>query len=162
MSEFDLRRRDGLAGFLGMQTAALSVLTGFESSQDCRRVMDDILARAKSDLRVLGVRPNHMTCDALRAPHPLALDYVIAGSRLGTQVLKRRWTAATDPLTQRASAYFSAPTYIEFWRGFCQQTETIPGTDPVAKVVLKDADRIFKFYNACAKSARKSLGVLHV
>lgn len=160
-STFDLTERSGLTAFLQMHEAALRALIGLQTNCICAGAMQDLHQRALTDLETLGAEPLPV---ALTIPEPftaLAIDYVIAGSRLGAQVLERRWRAATDPDITRASAFFTAPTYIECWRAVCAQCAAIDGNGSTARTIVLHANRIFALYTSCANAARTDPGPRH-
>ncbi|MEO1640114.1 MAG: biliverdin-producing heme oxygenase [Pseudomonadota bacterium] len=155
VSGFDLQRPEGLAGFLAMQSGALQYLLTLDPEPDCAAVMQDLLQRADDDLVTLGARRATLPENALTEAHPLAIDYVIGGSRLGTQVLKQRWATSTHPLVQTADAYFGAPTHIAHWKAFCATAEAMPADSAEADLIVIDARRLFVFYEVCAVAARQ-------
>ena len=160
VSSFDLTRPDGFACFLRMQATALNTLRGNIMSQASAEMVCDLLERAEADLRQLGypVDERQMKLDVV---HPMAIDYVIAGSRLGTQILKKRWFSATDAKVRSAASYFCAPSYIEAWAAFRANAEKMPSTGPLADQIIRDTDRIFQIYRECARASFKGVGIVH-
>jgi len=150
VSGWDLVDRHGLAAFLGMQRRALGALRPYARGDLSQDMMDDLHARAGADLTILGCDASVPTRDLPVAPMSLALDYVIAGSRLGSALLGKRWLGARDMQVRRASAYFSAPSYIEVWQTFCAQAARLPAEGLAADRIVCDANHIFQFYDHCA------------
>jgi len=161
VSRFDLTTPNGLIGFLDMQSAAFQTLLEFDASAKTEAMIRDLLERATLDLCEL--RSSAETVPAAIEPvHPLSIDYAVAGSRLGSRLLKKRWQAATDPKVRRARAYFSAPSYIDIWASFCDATEAMQSTGPQADQVVKDANRIFHMYHECARTLMLTKEATHV
>lgn len=153
VSAFDLSTRSGLRCFLAMQVQALSALASVADGAACAPIIRVLRNGARDDLATLSGRVPAPAPAPRHKPHPLALDYVISGSRLGTVVLKRRWQASTDPAVRAATAYFGAPDGIEHWRAFCASTEAIDAAGAVSDSIVADAAGLFDFYGRCAASA---------
>jgi heme oxygenase len=151
VSRFDLTTEVGFASFLSMQTLALRTLAPHAARAECRDALHDLLDRAAADLSGFETA-DHAGPAISGSLQPLSIDYVIAGSRLGTRVLRERWLAATDERVRRADAYFSAPGYIELWKSFCASAGAMPAAGPLADRVVRDADRILHFYSVCASA----------
>lgn len=160
VSRFDLTTPIGFLCFLTMQSAALQTLSALQVSAKAGAMIRDVLERAALDLRQLGSSTQQSPA-AIEPVHPLAIDYAIAGSRLGSQLLKKRWQAATDPQVRRASAYFSAPSYIEMWASFCNTTEAMSSSGTLANQIVQDADRIFHLYLECARAPQLTNRAIH-
>ncbi|MFZ5965382.1 biliverdin-producing heme oxygenase [Thalassococcus sp. BH17M4-6] len=160
VSQFDLRKRDGFELFLRMQSVALRAISPHAAPLPITECINDLLARAEADLREIGTWEH---CDAMEigSLHPLAINYVIAGSRLGTKVLRTRWLSADDPVVRGANSYFSAPSYIELWKSFCETSNGMPAAGDVADQIVCDADKIFKLYRTCAPAPQITNGVVH-
>ncbi|WP_220747897.1 MULTISPECIES: hypothetical protein [Jannaschia] len=123
-----------------------------------RPVIADLLDRASEDLRSLGVQPGRSPQPLSVRPHPVAIDYIVLGSRLGTKVLKRRWLAATDAQVRGAGTYFAAPDAATQWRAFCERTAGMAAHDPDADQIVNDANAIFRHYQACARHVNSTWG----
>lgn len=160
VSRFDLRTRDGFELFLQMQSVALRAIAPHAAQSTIAECIDDLLARAETDLRAIGAWA-HRDAMEVGSLHPLAIDYVIAGSRLGTKVLRTRWLDADDPDVRQADAYFSVPSYIELWKSFCETANAMPSAGDVADQIVCDADRIFKLYHMCALAPQMTKGEVH-
>ena len=160
VSRFDPSTAEGLACFLQMQSLALRAIEPHAAQAASLGALQDLLQRADSDLRQMetGDRPD---TPAIAPLHPQAIDYMIAGSRLGTQVLRKRWLAATAPHVRQASAYFSAPSYIDLWTSFCRSTEAMSPRGPVADQIVHDACRLFRLYADFAAPVRVTNGSIH-
>jgi hypothetical protein len=107
-------------------------------------MLQALSAAANTDLDTLGLpRPAATT---LRPVRPLAVDYVVLGSRLGTRVLRRTWLAGKDPRVLAANLYFSQPEHTDLWRTLCGGLSQMPGNDPAAQVVLDDVKALFALF----------------
>ena len=154
MSEFDLTSAEGLAGFLRVQHAALTALAPRATRAESAGAIVDLATRAARDLTVLGGTPPARAEIALPPLDPLAVDYIVAGSRLGGQVLRRRWQQSTDPVVRAADAYFSAPEHLDLWRGFVTRAGAMDGQGARAETVIDDALAIFALYSGIAEAVR--------
>ncbi|WP_407493313.1 hypothetical protein [Pseudooceanicola sp. MF1-13] len=161
MSQFDLSTPVGLAVFLAMQQAALDALIAADGGDRTRSILPDLAARAADDLATLGATPAPQRPALGTTPDAMAVDYVLLGSRLGTAVLKKRWSMATDERVHAASAYFSAPTYIDVWQAFCSAAAEVPADSPQAQTIVNDTSRLFDFYHGCAVAAHKDLATAY-
>ena len=142
----DLRSVDGYAAFLAMNARAFGALAGSGARGElATNDMLDALARAATtDLAKLGhPRPATTT---LRPVLPLAVDYVVLGSRLGTRVLRRTWQSAEDARVLAADRYFSQPELTDLWRAHCRDLSTRPGNDSTAQAVLDDVTALFALF----------------
>ena len=97
MSGFDLRAREGLAGFLAVHHTCFRAMIGAAATpgEACDE-MAEMLQMIELDLTTLGANLPETPELSVRKVDPLALDYVFEGSRLGTKVLRRNWAASAD------------------------------------------------------------------
>ncbi|MGR3806180.1 heme oxygenase-like domain-containing protein [Marinibacterium profundimaris] len=163
LGAFDLHAPEGLAGFLranerGFAALGASTLlepedpahdTAYEDATDAafdgRALAADLAGRLRADLAGLGAatRPAAAPLSALC---PVAVDYVVLGSRLGSTVLARHWRAATDPRVRGAAAYFSAPARVTEWQAFCKRTCDMRPDGADADRILDDTCRILRLF----------------
>jgi len=149
VSAFNLTTPQGLTSFLRMQSLALRAIAPHAKCAVSYGAMQDLLERVESDLRKLEV-PGQTVAPKIKPLHPHSIDYVFAGSRLGTRVIKERWQAAENLLVRQADAYFSAPSHIEIWKSFCALAGTMSPIGPLADQIVRDVDRLFQLYQECA------------
>lgn len=146
ITAFDVASVPGLKAFLSLQRHALTTLTKTEPFPACAPMMQDLLVRIDEDQRKIGatgpLAPDPFRCHF----HPKAIDYVMAGSRLGTTVLRRQWEASKSDLVQQTNAYFSAPSYIEYWQQFSKDAADMSGDTGISAQICADAGLIFEFY----------------
>lgn len=153
LSKLDLTTAEGLAPFLVIQNRALRSLAPLSTSAATSAVIRDLIDRTGADLDQLGT-PGGMAPPApSQMVDPMALDYLVAGSRLGTAVLAKRWAQATDPKVQRASAYFAGQSHLELWQSLCHQLSSMPADHCQAEKIINDSNLLFEFYTSCAKDA---------
>ncbi len=164
VSGFDIGSHEGLRAFIAMQAAALSRLSAAGVGASSAPAIADLLERARTDLVSLGLPAGSdaPTDTAQAAFHPLAIDYVIGGSRLGNAILKKRWLGSRDRRVHAAQAWFTAPSYSDLWQGFCAVAGQMPGTGPDADRITNDAAEIFDMYSRCAASAGEKRVPEHV
>ena len=131
VSRFDVATRDGLAGFAITHLAAFRAMQSVAERADLR-AMIDALTR---DLLSLGAAGEVPTLTA-PATDPLAVDYILAGSRMGTKVLRRQWASATDAGVRAASAYFGLPVDPAEWPSVrLALSQVDAGSDRAARIV---------------------------
>ncbi|MEZ5840780.1 MAG: biliverdin-producing heme oxygenase [Hyphomicrobiales bacterium] len=154
-----LTERDGYGHFLAAHAAAM---TGVEA----------LIATAAPDCGWPGGMADLASADLadldLPAPEPMALDpasisdidgaiYVVAGSNLGNQVLRRRWQQSTDPKVLRAGRYLSSQRVKSFWPGFVTRLDE-RAPDPVAQVrLIASALATFSHFEAAFAATQSRL-----
>lgn len=111
-------------------------------------------ARIATDLAQLAQPRTTETLDDLAETDPLALDYMIEGSRLGSQILKRRWTASEDKCVQAANAYFTLKPTQGRWRQVCDELAAIATPSARASKITADTRGLFDMFYA-ASTGRK-------
>ena len=149
LGAFDLRDPADLAGFLRINERGFAAIAGAgPDGAVCmgRSIAADLARRIRSDLDRLGTSPLPAVA-APEDPDPLAIDYVVLGSRLGSSVLKRHWAQAEDPRVREASCYFSAPAQVRRWQAFCRQTREMSPKNAAADRAVDDTRRIFALFN---------------
>lgn len=116
----------------------------------CRPMIADLKDRVTEDLDTLGVPVRKGARPFAAAPDPLALDYVLTGSRLGSAILRKRWQSSNDPMVRLAARYCCAPSYIRLWKAVCQTAEQLDSAGSRSNRIVRDTIAIFDFYAACA------------
>lgn len=163
MGAFDLADADGLRGFLTMQALAFHGLGKVAHKAQTAALIRDLEHAVHLDLETLGhKRPERAGLPAITAPvEGLAVDYLVAGSRLGSSVLKKRWAAAIHPQVKAADRYFGGPDHLEYWKAFVARSEEMPGQGQLADKVVADTNDLFAFQLACAKQAQWTEDLCH-
>lgn len=148
-SSLDLTSRGGLGRFLIAQRRGFGALRGAMESDGLvsRSDLDAMLTRLDQDLDTLG---NHAAGYIDKVGHvlPDAADHIVLGSRLGTEVLRRRWSLAQDPGVLAASAYFSAPTDYTLWRRHTTYLDEMEPDGDHADRLVTDVLRLFEVFAA--------------
>lgn len=110
----------------------------------------DLMDRLDRDLG-----PASQTPAAPPRLEPLAVDYLVLGSRLGTEVLRRDMqTRAPDvPLP----AYFQAPPVSAEWRRLCAELDAVAPDGAEAARIEFDVRRGFGIFSSAALASRDDL-----
>jgi heme oxygenase len=148
MSAADLTTRAGLSGFLSVHHAALAVIEPFLANtayQAPKRV--ELL---EADLAVLGAPPPEAADDLPTSLPPLGVAYVVAGSALGTEVLRRRWSEATDPLVLSAGQFFGDTAMTTYWRRVLDVLKREAPSGAEARELIQAANCTFDIYRHAA------------
>ena len=164
-SALDITRRVDYARFIGVHLTVFEVLRPHLSPASLTR--PQLLAGLtclQRDLATLGQRrletqAGHGEADGLE---PLAVDYVVAGSRLGLKVLKARWAGSADPLVRAAGAYFTQPFAASPWPKVCRALSKVPVDSARAGAITRDTRRIFNLFAAAYGSAARVKGVSEI
>ena len=124
------------AGFAAMHNA-MPDETGFVG----RDMLSEMIAAIDTDLTVLNTPAPVLAT----APFSFeALDHIVLGSRLGTAVLKREWSASNDPLVTRASHYFSLPGRGDLWRA---HTDALKERAPeTGDHIVEDVRQLYRLF----------------
>lgn len=125
------------------QAMAEVVQTGSYSHQLLRQMAASLAA----DLDVLGAPHAPIRAAVPPLPDPLAIDYIVAGSRLGSKVLKKRWLLAQDPTVRRANAYFGMNSNPAFWPQTCQALDAITPASARADAIVGDTKSLFQLFS---------------
>ena len=150
-SALDITRRVDYGRFIGVHLAVFEVLRPHLSPASLTRPqLLAGLACLQRDLATLGQRRLETQAghDAAEALDPLAVDYVIAGSRLGLKVLKTRWAGSADPLVLAAGAYFTQPFAASPWPKVCRALSKVPVDSARAGAITRDTKRVFNLFAA--------------
>ena len=159
-SALDITRRVDYAHFVAVHLAVFEVLKRHVSPASLtRRQLLAGLACLQRDLATLGQRDMEIKAEHGEAGQfdPLAVDYVVAGSRLGLKVLKARWESSPDRLVRAANAYFRLPN-VTPWRDVCHALSTVPVDSARAGAITRDTRRIFNLFAATYRSREPVAG----
>ncbi|PRY85599.1 hypothetical protein [Donghicola tyrosinivorans] len=144
--------------FLAVQLAGFSALLA--ACPDCDAQVAAMLRNAKSAL-AQDVADRACFVPQLPAPsslHPLAVAYLVIGSRLGTEVLRRRLTdAGVAPMPR----YFTPEPYQADWRQLCATLRATPADGALADSVVQDVLTGFNLFTLAATLARRDEGDVH-
>ena len=156
-SALDITRRVDYAHFVGVHLAVFEVLKRHVTPASLtRRQLLAGLACLQRDLATLGRRDTEIKAGQGEPGRldALAVDYVVAGSRLGLKVLKARWESSADPLVRAARAYFTLPNMAPRWRDVCQALSMVPVDSARAGAITRDTRRIFNLFAAAYRSRK--------
>ncbi|WP_200809626.1 hypothetical protein [Aquimixticola soesokkakensis] len=142
-----------LAWFLAAQRAGLvAVFDSREvaSTPGCTALMAQLTDRLDADLAQLGARCVATPPDS--GLDPLAVDYLVLGSRLGTEVMRRQlWPQDTGALPP---SYFLGGDARDLWRAHCSALDAIAPQSPRAERVIFDSRRGFALFHRAALAQR--------
>ncbi len=147
MARHPVATREGLEVHLLAHALAFDALTAQGGAgASSAPVIEDLRARIAVDLGRLGVALPDPVSTPRAAFDPLAVDYVVLGSRLGARVLHKDWKSSVDPAVRAASAYFSAPARPREWQNFIRGVMSYDIAGVRAATVVEDAKRIFEVF----------------
>ncbi|WP_095588255.1 biliverdin-producing heme oxygenase [Actibacterium ureilyticum] len=148
LSAFDIATRDGFASFLAVHRRCyLAMLRAAAPGGTASNSLDGMLADIEIDLATLNAPHDVDPAPVAKQVDALALDYLIEGSRLGTQVLKRAWAGSRDPIVQEARAYFTTAPISGRWAEVCRALSEIPADSPRAETIIRDTKRLFGMFH---------------
>lgn len=140
LSDLDLTDHRDLGDFFAIHLRAFCAIQPVRPYPG----LAELITALEEDLRTLSV--------AAPAPYegqmydPLAVAYIIEGSRMGTMVLRKRWQKARDPRVREAAAYFTRPGSPNQWRSLCEELARIPLGTPRAISIIADTRAIFALF----------------
>nr|WP_306265004.1 biliverdin-producing heme oxygenase [Pararhizobium sp. IMCC3301] len=160
-STLDLTRRDGLSRFLLSHFMALSGCHARLDQLDDLPAMlrpPSLLPEIQADLQVLGVsRREPQGLKLTGQMSSLGICYVIAGSRLGTKLLQRRWAQSHDPQVLRAGQYLSSGTYDNYWPQFVKYLDGMLAPDDNRAAIERSARLTFRLFGDALEWANTEL-----
>ncbi|MBN7783774.1 hypothetical protein JYP51_02515 [Ponticoccus gilvus] len=139
----------GLRGFLCAQRQAFATLVAARvpaAAQISRQITLDLLDRLDRDLG-----PRTDTPQDPPPLDPLAVDYLVLGSRLGTEVLRRRLLDEMPDVT--LPMYFRAPPATAEWQRVCAALDRVALNSAHAARLEIDVRRGFDIFAAAAYEA---------
>ena len=145
-SALDLTQPDDLRTFLRTQWLVLSRMScrpGRHSS--VAAALGSRMADAlRADLGVLGATP--VGAGSQRPLHATAVLYMLLGSSLGTQVLRRRWLGTSDPAVAAAGRYLGLAAPQGAWPTLCEELAEHPSQGTEADRIVWDARALFDLH----------------
>ena len=132
-------QRSGLAAlFAGQEPVAVL----------CATIVPNLINRLDHDLHQMGL--HHIPVETFGAIDPIACDYLVLGSRLGTEVIRRKiFGSATNHMIP---TYFQADFDTNLWRVHCSVLDQIDPTTPRAQQIINDVKRGFNLFETAARS----------
>ncbi len=145
-----------LGPFLAAQMAGLTALSSAAQvphDPDTLILLSETLDRLEQDCRHYA-----LTVPVLRHPrklHPLAVAYLVIGSRLGTEVLRRK--LLQQGMT-RMPLYFAPQDYKNAWQGLCARLQAMSGNDPQADDICRSVIAGFQLFQDAEARTRDMTG----
>ena len=159
LSFFDIARPDGLEGFLLVHKYCFREMQGLAAPDShAAASLQKMIEGIERDLETLGVRSSLTSSTRAANADLLAIDYMIEGSRLGSKVLKRKWSGSSDPVVQRADSYFSIDPVPGRWREVCAALSDIPADSRRARQIIADTRQLFGMFFDVASGIKNSSG----
>lgn len=142
ISSLDISKRQDFARFCNIHDMCFCALTAQCSDDE----LSELVIALERDLQTLtGSHAVHPRIE-LRTVDPLAVSYIVGGSRMGTKVLRTRWGKSSDPLVISANSYFSLHYDRTRWRKVCNELSEIPVGSTRAKIIVADTLQIFDLF----------------
>lgn len=144
-------RLDQLIGTLDLsEMASLRIflrshLVFFQSIKnvDGDRAIPNLITCLLADIATFDASPKPAKVEALVGLDPLAVDYIVSGSRLGNEVLKRRWMKSNDLSVLKANRYFSAEAGINPWQQVCLALSSVDCSSLRSIQITRDVRLLF-------------------
>lgn len=158
ISGFDIQSREGLRAFFRMHGACFeAMLLRAEADSASSKMLRDMIFRIRVDLDCLGSSLGVVAFGLPDDIDPLAMDYVLEGSRLGSKVLQKRWSASTDRTVAQARAYFSMPVDKQRWQTVCAKLAEVPLNTTLAHGITLDVECLFTLFQDAALSEARTI-----
>ena len=146
----DIAEFAGFTRFLEIHLACFRMmLTRSTGNDGVFAILIDLIRRIEDDLSTLGVWEIDQPSLQLDKIDPLALDYMVAGSRLGTKVLRKRWGSTDDRRVRAAERYFGFEGGSEYWKTVCNMLSAIPADSERAATITRDVKALFALFVNC-------------
>ena len=115
----DLTTLSGLRSYLSVHFLARdylqNIMTGYEALRDDKEKLSNL----RADFDVLDMPlPQWKDMPDRESHHPLGLIYVIAGSALGSKLLYKHWSAASDPDVLEVKNFMTCAKDSRIWADF--------------------------------------------
>lgn len=147
---------DHLGPFLAAQMAGLTALSSaarVPHDPDTLIILSQTLDRLEQDCRhyALAVPVLRHT----RQLHPLAVAYLVIGSRLGTEVLRRN---LVQQGLERMPLYFAPQDYKHAWQDLCARLQAMTGNGPEADDICTSVIAGFQLFHDAEARTRDMTG----
>ncbi len=148
-SLFDVAERTDLLSFMRIHLACFGALAVVSAAGTvANQLLSDIIAGLRTDLETLQNDKPKIFLNPIAKLDPLAVDYVLGGSRMGTKLLRVRWSQSSDPRVKEANAYFNLSSYPQFWQTTCQELAKIQMNSDRAEKIVADTTEIFNLFKS--------------
>lgn len=147
VSQFDLASHDGFRAFVQLHLCCFLQMQS-RLSPECRsgQTLDDMVDGLRADLQSIDAAAIDPVVDVPIKLDPLAIDYMVAGSRLGSKILAKRWATSTEASVQNADAYFGQQSDKLLWPVTCQSLSDVAHDDPRATQIIDDTRFLFQLF----------------
>lgn len=157
LSSLDIAQHEDFSSFAEIHLVCFQKIHGCANGVGyALQLLSDMVRCLRSDLAVLG----HPSSSTPPAPYPtldpLAVDYIVAGSRLGSKVLKKRWLMSDDATVQGADSYFSLAVDASFWPDTCRKLDEISPGSARAAAIIKDTQAMFDLFSTAYNDTIKT------
>ncbi|NSX55393.1 hypothetical protein [Parasulfitobacter algicola] len=149
ITTLDIAQLDDFRVFLQIHHCCFVVMRSRSLDQGLSTsVLSDMIDGLTADLEIVSGNRHAVDLPAPSALDPLSIDYMVAGSRLGSKILRKRWGASTDPCVQRANTYFSQAIDPKLWPETCRALSAMPPGSARADGIVEDTRIQFQLFAA--------------
>lgn len=154
VGSLDISQRSGFTAFAEMHLSCFLAMQS-RQSEDSNSVqtLQDMIDGLRKDLLVITDRETVTRSELTHTVAPLAIDYIVAGSRLGSKVLRKRWSKSTDASVQGASVYFQQDADPKLWPETCASLSEVASTSLQAATIVKDTKTLFQLFSTAFDTA---------
>ena len=148
---------DDYARFLSLHHLCFAALDrGIPKGDRSADLLAELQGLIRADLAALDHDLPDIGTPDLGSLDPLAVRYVVDGSRLGSRVLVKRWASACSGRTADAGQYLSHETSPDSWRATCDALGEIPPESDRATRIIADVARIFDMFTVVLNTLKKN------
>ncbi|MEM6901775.1 MAG: biliverdin-producing heme oxygenase [Pseudomonadota bacterium] len=160
----DLTERQGLSTFLMTIHAVMNhleqVIKRDAMVEDSTiSLVPTLVDDLRHDLAALGVSSTDMGWQPTNnGPlDPLAIGYVVQGSRLGTAMMAKHWATTTDPMVKQAGRYMSSRIDTRDWKALQADLADIEVGCARANKISEDVKSLFEMHMTAYASALENI-----
>lgn len=147
ISTLNITTRSGFGMFLQLHLNCFCAMQSRLSSEcRCSPTLEDMILGLQADLAAVSADPMTLATDIPTRLDPLAIDYIVSGSRLGSKILCGIWAQTDDPVIRRAGNYFMQTNDANLWRDTCQALSQVPLDSPRAAMIMTDTRALFGLF----------------
>ncbi len=149
ISTLDIARLRDFRVFLQIHHSCFLVIQARSLGQGLSMVaLSNMIDGLAADLDVVSDNRRTIDLPTPSALDPLSVDYMVAGSRLGSKILRKRWQTSTDPCVQRANSYFGQAIDPKLWPKTCRALSAVPPSSARADAIVEDTRTQFQLFAA--------------
>lgn len=152
-SALDIAQPAGLQRFIGVHLSCFRTMSSRAlNGSHSHSLLSLMVCSLALDVEILG-GSGRCTINSLPANiDPLAIDYLVAGSRLGSKVLYKRWSISDVSIVRRANNYFGLATDPSFWQLTCTALADIDPNSARADAIVQDTKILFELFSTAYES----------